>query len=539
MATDSFDFVIIGAGAAGSLLANRLSRRKDVTVCVLEGGPPDSSPFIHIPAGYIKTLQNPRYTALPKTEPSPSSGNRTIDVFQGRTLGGTSSINGMVYNRGQPGDYDAWAAKGNIGWSYADVLPYFKRTEFFIGDGDDSYRGRQGDLPITRTDYFHPITDAFIEGAVSIGIPRNDDYNGATQAGAGYLQRAIYRGRRMSGAQAFLRPARRRENLDIRTKAVVTRIVFDGRRATSVEYAPAGRRDRKIVVNARKEIVLCAGAVNSAKLLQVSGIGPLPLLNELGIPVVHELLGVGENLQDHYSLRLVAAAKNALTLNELSRGWRLAIQIGRWSLGLPSILAIVPTVAHVFWKTDLSLAEPDIQCFLTPGSFKRDIAGLLDDFPGMTCGFYQLRPESYGYVRARSSDALDEAIIQPNYLTSEVDQQVVLRGMRLVRRLFATPALARYFAGETTPGREIKSDDELLSFARNRGALAGHLMGTARMGPASDQRAVVDQRLRVHGIDSLRIADTSVMPTMPSGNTMAPTYMIAEKAAEMILQDKA
>lgn len=530
---DTFDYVVVGGGSAGSLLASRLSEDPNSTVCLLEAGPRDRSFFIHLPAGYIRTLYNPRYTAIPLTEPSPFTGNRQFEAFAGRTLGGTSSINGMVYNRGQAADYDRWAALGNPGWSYEDVLPVFRRTERSIGIGDDRYRGRDGDLAVTPMDYFHPLTEAYIAGAVEAGIPRTPDYNGATQAGVGYMQRAISRGWRMSGARSFLRRARSRRNLEIRTNALASAVLFEQRRAVGVRYLRGGERSASGVVRARREVVLCAGAVNSAKLLQISGVGAPEWLRSIGVPVLHAA-AVGEHLQDHYSVRFVARARNVLTLNELSRGHRLAIQIVRWMLGLPSILAITPTVTHCFWKSDLTMTDPDIQCFFTPGSFKRDLNGLLDDFPGMTTGCYQLRPESVGFIRARSADPLEDPVIQPNYLATEIDRRVTLAAMHLLRQLLATPRLAPYFDGETTPGPEVRSDDELLAFARDRGIGAIHFIGSARMGPADDPLSVVDHRLCVHGLEAIRVADASIMPTMPSGNTCAPTYMVAEKAAAMI-----
>lgn len=533
-AADNFDYVIVGAGAAGSLLANRLSEDPATTVCVLEAGPPDRNPYIHIPAGFIKTLFDPACTWQFKTEPTENTGGRRIATTQGRTLGGSSSINGMIYNRGQPADFDNWAQRGNRGWGYGDVLPYFRRSERRIGIGDDKVRGRAGGIPVTDMDWIHPLSEAFMEGAVAMGIPRNPDYNSGTQAGVGYFQRAILRGRRVSAARAFLKPARARSNLDLRTNARACALTFDGMRATGVRYVQAHGAPARLV-RARREVILCGGTINTARLLQISGIGRAALLQDLGVPVVRELRGVGENFRDHYAVRAVVRAKpGILTLNELSRGPRLGIEIARWALGRPSILAVAPSQVHAFWKSADGLDAPDLQCVFTPGSYKQGAVYVLDDYPGMTAGAWQHRPESTGHVRARSTDVFVDPEIQPNYLADPMDRQVMLGGLRLVRRLLATPQLAPYVERETLPGPDMQSDDELLDFARRNGSTCYHLIGTARMGPATDPTAVVDDRLLVHGMQGLRVVDASIMPSMPSANTYASTLMIAEKAADMI-----
>jgi choline dehydrogenase len=536
---DMFDYVIVGAGAAGSILANRLSEDRDVTVCVLEAGPTDWHPFLHIPAGFIKVLFNPAFTWQFSTEPTANTDGRRIPVPQGRTLGGSTAINGLVYNRGLRSDYDKWAAAGNRGWSFCDVLPYFKRTERKIGAGDDPLRGRHGELPITDMDWFHPICEAFIAGAAGQGMPRNPDYNGAFQEGVGYYQRNILNGWRQTTGRTFLRPAAKRDNIEVRTNAHTTAVVFEGRRAVGVNYVRSGARGEARVVRARREVILSCGAINTPKLLQLSGVGPAALLQSLGVRRVHELPGVGENLRDHYSIRLVGRVRDSVTMNELSTGLRLQGQIARWLVRRPNILALSPSLVHWFWKSREGLAEPDLQGVFTPASYREGYIGVLDKFPGMTCGVWQHRPHSTGYVRARSSSPFEDPVVQPNYLQDERDQQVLLGGMKLARRLLRTPELARFFVDEALPGPAVTTDNELLDFARHYGASCYHVMGTARMGPASDPTAVVDDELRVHGLAGLRVVDASIMPNMPSANTCAATMMIAEKAADMIRGRKA
>jgi len=533
-AGDSYDYVIVGSGAAGSVLAARLTEDPGVTVCVLECGPPDRHPFIHIPAGFMKLLFHPAYTWQFKTEPSEGTAGRQISTTQGRTLGGSSSINGMVYNRGQRADFDSWAQRGNRGWGYDDVLPYFRRTERRIGPGDDRVHGREGALPVTDMDWFHPVCDAFIAGAVGMGIPRCADYNsGDHQEGVGYFQRAIYRGYRHSAARVFLHPARASGRLDVRTDARASQVLFDGKRAVGVRYIDDRDRTSQHIVHARREVILSAGTANTAKLLQISGVGPAALLRELGMPAIADL-PVGENFRDHYSVRLVARVKNIRTINEMSRGLGLAGQVLRWATGRPSILAVTPSLVHWFWKSGAALDYPDMQGVFTPASYKEGFIGLLDDYPGMTAGVWQHRPESTGYVRARSTDPFQDPVIQPNYLSDPMDRRVLLAGMKLARKLLHTPELAPYFDGDTLPGPAVQSDDELLDYARHYGSTAYHLIGTARMGPATDRTAVVDDQLRVHGLAALRVVDASVMPSMPSANTYCSTMMIAEKASDMI-----
>ncbi len=534
MSGDAFDYVIVGAGAAGSVLAHRLTEDPAVTVCVLEAGPPDRNPWLHIPAGFTKVLFDPSCTWQFKTEPTPNTAGRAIATTQGRTLGGSSSINGLVYNRGQPADLDTWAQRGNRGWGYADMLPYYRRSERRVGYGDPAKRGRDGAIPVTDMDWLHPVNEAFIAGAVAAGIPRNPDYNSGDQAGVGYFQRVIERGRRVSAARGYLHPARGRPNLEVRTNVRARAVLFEGKRAVGVSILrqPGGPAT---TVRARREVVLCAGTVNTARLLQISGVGPAGLLGDLGVPVVHALPGVGENFRDHYAVRCVARARpGTVTLNELSRGPRLAGQVLRWASGRPSILATSPSQVHVFWKSWDGLDAPDLQCVFAPGSYQQGRTYILDGYPGMTAGAWPHRPESTGWVRARSIDPFVDPLIQPNYLSDAGDRRVTLGGIRLVRRLLATPELAPFVDRETLPGPDVQRDDELLDYARANGTTCYHLIGTARMGPASDPSAVVDDALRVHGMGGLRVVDASVMPSMPSANTYATTLMIAERGADLI-----
>jgi choline dehydrogenase len=369
---------------------------------------------------------------------------------------------------------------------------------------------------------------------VAAGIPRNPDYNSGDQAGVGYFQRVIERGRRISAARAFLRPARSRPNLDVRTNTRARAVLFEGKRAVGVSVVrEQGGAASKI--SARREVILSAGTVNTARLLQISGVGPAGLLGELGVPVVHGLAGVGENFRDHYAVRCVVRARTGtVTLNELARGPRLAGQVLRWAAGRSSILATAPSHVHVFWKSWAGLEAPDLQCVFTPGSYRQGRTYILDDYPGMTAGVWPHRPESTGHVRARSTDPFIDPVVQPNYLADPIDRRVTLGGIRLIRRLLASPELAPYVDRETLPGPDVKTDDELLDYARANGTTCYHLIGTARMGPATDPGAVVGDDLRVHGLQGLRVVDASIMPNMPSANTYATTLMIAERGADLV-----
>ncbi|MBV8837546.1 MAG: GMC family oxidoreductase N-terminal domain-containing protein [Alphaproteobacteria bacterium] len=529
---DTFDYVIVGAGSAGCVLANRLS--EDASVCVLEAGPRDWHPYIHIPAGFIKLFHQPGLNWLYTQEPSEWTGGRRILAPRGKTLGGSSSINGHIYNRGQRLDYDGWQQRGNRGWGYADVLPYFKRIERRIGEGDDTFRGREGALTVSDIDQHHPLCEAFIAGAVGLGIPRNPDYNGTSQLGINYAQRTIKSGRRMSAARAFLHPAMKRPTLDVRMRVHATSLIFEGRRAVGVRYRKGGRNGPLTEVHARREVILSGGTFNSPQLLQLSGVGAPEHLRALGIEVRHALTGVGENLRDHYAPRVSVRVKNMGTINERSRGLRLAAEIAKWCVGGTSILGLSPTQVYCFWKSHDALETSDIQLTFTPASYREGMQGELETEPGMTSAPWQQRPESKGYVRIRSADPFEQPTIQPNYLTEEVDRRVLLAAMRLARNLLRSKPLAPYYDYEDFPGDQAQTDDELLAAAKERGTTTFHPMGTCRMGPQSDPTAVVDDALRVRGLEGLRVVDASIMPMMLSANLNAGVLMLADKASDII-----
>ena len=532
---DSFDYVIIGAGSAGCILANRLTADGKHSVCLLEAGPRDWHPYLHIPAGFIKTLTNPNVNWMYEAEPSHWTGGRAIGVPRGKTLGGSSSINGHIYNRGQRMDFDNWAQRGNQGWGYADVLPYFRRCERRIGGGDDTFRGRNGNLTVTDLNYTHPLCEAFMQGAGELGIPRNADYNGAVQEGISYVQRTAHNRRRVSTARAFLTPAKSRPNLTVRTGAHATRILLDGKRATGVEYANGGRGGAIVQVHANREVILSGGAINSPQLLQLSGIGPGGLLKSLGIAIQYELAGVGENLRDHYAPRFSARVKNIETINELARGYKFIGEVAKYFLGGKSIVNLSPSMVYGFWHSDPKARSNDLQFIFTPASYKQGVHGLLDDHPGFTVAAWQHRPQSKGWVRARTADPFEKPIIQPNYLADEGDRKVIVSAMKLARRLMHTDAMKPYLDFEEYPGDQVQGDDELLEAARDVASMTFHVMGTCRMGPAADPTAVVDDRLCVRGLEGLRVIDASVMPAMISANLNAATMMIGEKGADLVL----
>ena len=536
-ASEVYDYVVVGSGAAGAIVAARLAEDAGVSVCVLEAGPPDTHPYLHLPAGFIKVIFNPRLAWQFGSVPTALTGGRRIPLPQGKTYGGSTSINGLVYNRGQREDFDGWAAQGNPGWSHAEVLPYFQKTETYLGGGDATLRGSAGPLPVSDIDWIHPICEAFLDGAAELGMLRNPDYNGVVQQGAGYFQRTIANGRRMSTARTFLRPAMRRPNLRVIAQAQATRIVCEGRRAVGVEFARGpGAPSRQ--VRARREVLVCAGAINTPKLLMLSGIGDGTQLQKQGLNVVQHLPGVGAHLKDHFSIRLVARVRDALTINELARAPRLWGQAWNWLRGQPNILALSPSLVHWFWQSQPGLARPDLQGVFSPASYREGYVGMLDVFPGMTCGVWQHRPRSSGTVLLASRSPFDDPVVQPNYLDDEDDRQTLVRGVRLARQLLHTQALARWRDAEVMPGPQVQSDDEILDFISRYGVSSYHLNGTARMGPADDATAVVDARLRVHGMAGLRVIDASIMPEITSANTCAATMMIGEKGADMVRADR-
>ncbi|MBB4395372.1 GMC family oxidoreductase [Bradyrhizobium sp. ERR14] len=530
---DRFDYVIVGAGSAGCVLTSRLSEDPNTSVCVLEAGPSDWHPYIHLPAGFIKTFHMKSINWAYQQEPGPWTGGRSIYAPRGKTLGGSSSINGHIYNRGQRMDFDTWAQMGNRGWGYADVLPYFRRLEKRVGEGEDTYRGREGSLTVTTMEWRDPLCEAFMEGAVSLGIPRNPDYNGKTQEGVSYCQRTINNGLRVSGATAFLKPAMKRPNVHVHTHAHATEIIFEGKRAVGVRYTKGGRGGTPVEVRANKEVILSGGTYNSPQLLQLSGVGSPDLLQQHGIAVRHAL-PVGEGLQDHYAPRTVARVKDIKTINELRRGFSLWIEALKWATARRGLLSLSPTMVYCFWHSGESAESSDLQLTFTPASYKEGVQGQLEDEPGMTVASWQQRPESRGYVRIRSSDPFAPPIIQTNYLDAELDRRVIVGGMKLARRLLKSAPLSPYYAYEDFPGPNVNTDDEFLQAATERGTTTFHPGCTCRMGPADSTWAVVDDQLRVHGLEGLRVIDASVMPRMISANLNASTMMIADRASDLI-----
>ena len=528
MTVATFDYIIVGAGSAGCVLANRLSANPRTSVLLVEAGGSDRHPYIAAPAGFLKTFADPRFNWCFTTEPGAAIGNRAIHFPRGKVLGGSSSINGHLYVRGQARDYDIWAQLGNRGWSYEEVLPYFRKSED-RSTGADRFHGRDGPQHVSDIHERHPICEAFIAGAGEIGICRNDDYNGEAQEGVGYYQRTIRNGRRASAAHSFLRPVMRRPNLHVVTNAITQRLTFEGARVAGIEYC---RWSELVRARAGREVILSAGTIGSPHLLQVSGIGPPDLLREIGIEVQHALPGVGEGLQDHFAVRVANRVTQPITLNERAHGMRLYWEIAKWLASGRGLLAFSPAHVAAFVRSRVDLDLPDLQFVFTPASYSVGVVGQLQPFPGMTNGVWQMRPESKGFVRARTADPKDAPAIQPNYLSAVADQRAIVEGLRWCRRLLATDALRPYRGPETLPGADVATDDELLNYARQHGATVYHAVSTCRMG--YDALAVVGSDLKVHGMAGLRVVDASVMPTMPSANTNAATLMIAEKASDLI-----
>jgi len=526
-----FDYVIVGAGSAGCVLANRLSADGKRTVLLLEAGPKDTNIWIHVPLGYGKLFKEKSVNWMYQTEPEPGLDGRQVFQPRGKVLGGSSSINGLLYVRGQHEDYDRWRQRGNVGWGYDDVLPYFKKAENQTR-GADPYHGTGG--PLTVSDWRHddPLSEAFVKAAVEAGIPFNKDFNGATQEGVGFFQTTTRRGRRASSAFSYLRPARSRGNLRVETDALAQRLIFEGRRARAVDYRQNGvvRRAR-----ARREILVSSGAYNSPQLLQLSGVGPAELLQRHGIDVVLDAPGVGNDLQDHLQVRVMMRCAQRVTLNDVVNSPFRSVMAGLQYAALrKGPLTIAAGTSGAFFKTSPRLATPDIQIHFIP--FSTDKMGeKLHPFPGFSASVCQLRPESRGSLRIRSADPAAPPEIRINYLATETDRSANIDAIRMLRKILAAPALKPYVVDEVEPGANVVSDEEILAFCRQRGSTVYHPTSTCRMG--SDPLAVVDARLRVRGIDGLRVVDASVMPDLMSGNTNAPVIMIAEKASDMILQD--
>ena len=524
------DFVVVGAGSAGCAVAARLSEDPTTKVVLLEAGDADTNRWIHIPLGFGKTFADPSVNWCYETEPDPGAADRRVFWPRGKVLGGSSSINGMVYIRGQAEDFDHWRQLGNTGWSFEDVLAYFKRSEHQVR-GADGFHGTGGPLSVSDVAR-HPICEAFIAATSELGFPRNDDFNGATQDGAGYHQTTTRNGKRCSTAVGYLRPAMHRPNLRVVTGAMTERITFDGRRATGAAF----RRDGRLrTAFAASEVILCSGAVNSPQLLMLSGIGPQRHLAEFGVAVVQHLPGVGQSLQDHYSAPVKLKSRLPVTVNDVMLSNARKLKAGlEYYMFHRGPLAMISSPAALFARTRPELASPDIKISISPFSAERPQDGL-HRFSGFTSIAYQLRPESRGEIKLKSPDPFDAPAVHPNYLATETDQRTIVAGLKLVRRILANPHLQHFIASEFQPGPEIESDEQLLDYARRRGGTVYHPTSTCKMG--SDPLAVVDAELKVHGIGGLRVADASIMPQVPGGNTNAPSIMIGEKCAAMVLED--
>ena len=528
-----FDFIVVGAGSAGCVLANRLSASGRHSVLLLEAGGEDDDRWIHIPLGYGKHFSNPKVNWLYHSEADEKTGSRNIPQPRGKVLGGSSSINGLVYIRGQHEDYDDWRNLGNAGWGYADVLPYFRKSED-NQRGANEYHGVGGPLSVSDTSEPHPLCDAFFAAADACGYSRNPDFNGAEQAGFGYNQVTQRRGRRCSTAVGYLRPARGRSNVSVATDAHATRILFSGPRATGVEYLRGGTRQS---AHARGEVILAAGAFNSPQLLQLSGLGPASHLQALGIPVVADMPGVGANLQDHYNGRLVFECAEAFTLNDVVANPLRKLREGlRYFLTRKGFLTLGASTATGFVAVQPGISRPDTQIGLVLYSTEKS-GDVLHRFSGFTLLVRLLKPESRGTVLVKSADPLAPPVIRPNYLSTPRDCDILVAGMKIAQRLVDAGPLRRYVARAHEPVQPITNDDEWLQYLRARGGISYHPVGTCRMG--RDAGAVVDERLRVRGFEGLRVVDASIMPTLVSGNTNAPTIMIGEKGAAMILEDAA
>jgi len=530
MAGEEFDYIVAGAGSAGCALANRLSADAGNRVLLLEAGGRDTYPWIHIPVGYFKTMLNPKTDWCYQTEPDPGLNGRCIPWPRGKVLGGSSSINGLVYIRGQSHDYDQWRQLGNAGWAWDDVLPYFMRAED-NERGANATHGEGGPLGVSDVGFSRGFSDAFIDAAEEIGIPRTNDFNSGDQEGAGYFQLTTKNGRRCSAAVGYLKPIKDRANLTIATGAQVRRVLFDGKRAIGIEYDANGQT---AVARAKGEIVLALGAIGSPQILQLSGVGPGALLGEFGIPVVRELPGVGENLQDHLQIRAVYKTNQPSLNDEVNSLFRKALIGLEYALFRKGPMTIAAGHVGMFAKTREELETPDVQFHFIPLSTKGPGDGL-HDFSAFTSSVCQVRPESRGRIVIKSPNHADYPAIIPNYLSTEIDRQTIVAGMKLSRKIMATPTMQDLIIEEFLPGLGVQSDDELLEHARDNAGTIYHPVGTCKMG--NDPMAVVDERLRVRGVDGLRVADASIMPTLVSGNTNAPSIMIGEKASDMVLEE--
>lgn len=523
-----YDYVIVGGGTAGCILANRLTEGGKYNVLLLEAGGPPRSPWIKIPAGFSKLLTNETYNWRFESCPEAGTKERVIAIPRGKGLGGSTLINGMIYVRGQPGDYDRWLDEGATGWGWQNVEPYFRKLENFAEGGPS--RGNSGPMYLERVKERFSISDAFLEAAAEDGQPFNEDYNEAEQEGVGYYQVTQRNGQRWSVVDGYLKPALGRDNLTVLTGSRVLRIELEGTRCTGVTYERDGKRE---TVAAVREVVLCGGAVQNPQLLELSGIGNPDVLAKAGIEPRIELAGVGENYIDHYATRMNWRVRNTITLNEISRGLRLTKEVLKYFTSRKGILTLGTGLVHGFVKTHSTLSSPDVQFFFVHASYANAATRVLDREPGMTIGVTQLRPTSKGSIHVESADPEAAPSIKPNMLATKQDCQTLVDGMKAARRIIEQPAMRHFVEHEMTPGKEVQSDEEWLEFARENGQTIYHPIGTCRMG--GGEEAVVTPSLQVIGVENLSIADASVIPVMVSGNTQGAVMMVAEKAADLIL----